>query len=291
MGPEITGLVLLGLALGLRHGIDWDHIVAIADIAGSANRPDERLLIAAGDYGASHTATTGETALAFQPRRAARASFSLTTLYVLGHATVVVFLGLLAIWAATVLPEWIDPLMERVVGITLLLLGAWILYSLTRYGRSFRLRSRWMLVLDLVAHAWAGLKARATGQRIEHVHTLRQYGSRTAFGIGMIHGIGAETGSQALLLAAAAGATSAAQGTLMLLSFTVGLLISNTAVAALSVLGFVSSTTKHSLYAMIAVVAAVSSLIVGSYFVTGNGDALPDLQQILAGIFGAGAEL
>ena len=46
------------------------------------------------------------------------------TLYALGHAAVVVVLGMLAIWFGTLLPEWVDGYMEPVVGITLLLLGA-----------------------------------------------------------------------------------------------------------------------------------------------------------------------
>jgi len=30
------GLILTALGFGLRHGIDWDHIAAIADISSSA---------------------------------------------------------------------------------------------------------------------------------------------------------------------------------------------------------------------------------------------------------------
>jgi len=35
--PAEIGMALLGtgLGLGLRHGIDWDHIAAISDVAGS----------------------------------------------------------------------------------------------------------------------------------------------------------------------------------------------------------------------------------------------------------------
>ena len=285
MALEISGLMLLGLALGLRHGIDWDHIAAITDITSSAvNTKPERELI--GSYpgpGSGHE--QGSTRVA---RGALTRGFSLASFYAVGHAAVVVTLGLLAIWASTVLPEWVDPLMERVVGVTLLLLGAWILYSLSRSGNTFRLRSRWMLAFALATHIWAWVKGKITGRPVAHTHEIRQYGRRTAFGIGMIHGIGAETGSQALVLAAAAGATSAAQGTLMLLAFTVGLLISNTAVAVLSVFGFVSSATERSIYSAIAVVAAVSSLIVGLYFATGNADLLPDLQQLLDRFFGNG---
>jgi|GEM_PF-3789977 len=55
------GLVVAALALGLRHGIDWDHIAAITDITASQDSP--------------------------------RAGVKLGTLYVLGHAAVVLVLG------------------------------------------------------------------------------------------------------------------------------------------------------------------------------------------------------
>jgi hypothetical protein len=57
--------------------------------------------------------------------------------------------------------------MGRIVGLTLVLLGAWVLYSVYRYargGESFRLRSRWMLVFDGIRYAWrrAGRGSTAT---------------------------------------------------------------------------------------------------------------------------------
>src|SRR2546423_10119992 len=103
----------------------------------------------------------------------------------------------MAFWASGVLPAWFDPLMERIVGVPLLVLGLWIVYSLWRYGRNFQLRSRWMVVFALVGRGWQRLRSLVTHRPLEHSHNIAQYGPRTAFGIGMIHGIGAETGSQA----------------------------------------------------------------------------------------------
>ena len=76
-----------------------------------------------------------------------RHAIFLGTLYALGHATVVLALGLLALAFGAVLPDWVDPIMGRIVGFTLLLLGLWVIVSLyryVRYGDEFRLRSRWM---------------------------------------------------------------------------------------------------------------------------------------------------
>jgi len=273
----ILTLVVLGLVLGLRHGIDWDHLAAIADITSAQ--------VAVGARASRVLAPVKPEGPAWWYE--GREGFFLATLYALGHATVVVALGLLAIWASTLLPDWIDPIIERVVGVTLLLLGAWVFYAIWRDGRDFRLRSRWMLVFSLVARAWAVAKSRLTGEPMHHRQEVSQYGPKTAYAVGMIHGIGAETGSQALLLAGAAGATSPQAGSLMLLSFVVGLVISNSLVAAFSAFGFVSAHVKQNVYFAIAVPAGAFSLVIGALFVAGQGAALPDLQQVLDLLFGA----
>lgn len=103
----------------------------------------------------------------------------------------------------------------------------------------------------------------------------------------MVHGIGAETGSQALLLASAAGATGSIAGSVLLFAFTVGLLISNSMVASFSAFGFVSSATKRNIYVVVGIVAGLFSLFVGSFFLIGQGSQLPDLQEMLNILFGA----
>ena len=280
--PVAGGLALMvtGLALGLRHGIDWDHIAAITDIA-------------------STTTTVETTADAPAHPAARRPAFGrlearalwLSFLYALGHAVLVFGLGVLALSFAAILPGWIDPLMERVVGVTLLVLGVWVFYSLARYlrgGGEFRLQSRWMLVFAGVRHGWHRARHALTG-RPDHHEALRvdQYGPRTAFGVGLIHGVGAETGSQALLIAAVGGASSQGLGLAMLLAFTAGLVLSNTAVAVLAATGFITSARARPLYLAVGVLTGLFSLVVGAYFALGLGTELPDLQQLL-GLAGEG---
>ena len=139
----------------------------------------------------------------------------LGTLYALGHALVVAILGLAALLLGAALPDWIDPIMGRVVGATLVFLGIYVfvsVYQYLRHGGDFRLRSRWMLVFDGVRYGWRRLQAAIHGH--EHVDPVEatSYGPRTAFGVGMIHGIGAETASQALLIAAVGGASGSGLG-------------------------------------------------------------------------------
>ena len=174
--------------------------------------------------------------------------------------------------------------MGRIVGFTLLLLGLWVIVSLyryVRYGDEFRLRSRWMLVFDGVRHAWRRFGARFHGH--EHAETIEMtsYGPMTAYGVGMIHGVGAETGTQVLLIAAIGGATGQGLGVPMLIAFIIGLLASNTLVVVISATGFVASQTRQRIYLGIGVVAGVFSIVVGTMFLLGTEAILPDLTQML----------
>jgi high-affinity nickel-transport protein len=294
--------LLLGMAaLGFRHGFDWDHIAAITDITSTTTAGHSEIDVPARSPVTPHghdaselrghvhehegapTAmhSFGESRFAHEQRHA----IGLASLYALGHATVVTALGIAALLLNAVLPDWVDPILEKVVGVTLVLLGAWVLYSVVQYLRGkgeFRMRSRWMLVFDLVRHGWGALQARIHGH--EHVPSVHatQYGPRTAFGVGMIHGIGAETGSQALLLAGVAGVTGGT-GVLVLLAFVLGLIASNTLIAVVSASGFIGAQRMRTLYVIVGAVAGTASLVIGLIFIGGLGTVLPDLQQILFG--------
>ncbi|HZR98760.1 MAG TPA: hypothetical protein VFE37_08645 [Chloroflexota bacterium] len=276
VAQSTAGLSLFGtaLALGLRHGIDWDHIAAITDIAS--------------------TTTTVESGEAQAPRPASfrrleTRALWLALLYALGHASVVAALGLAALSFAALLPDWIDPIMERVVGVTLLVLGGWVFYSLVGYLRGaqeFQLKSRWMLVFAAVRHALGHLRARAGGRHHDTPFRVDQYGPRTAYGVGMIHGIGAETGSQVLIIAAVGGAASQGLGVGLMLAFIVGLVLSNTLIAVLASTGFVSSVRVRPIYVAIGVLTGVFSLVIGGYFALGLGSELPDLGALLDALGG-----
>lgn len=268
-----------GLLLGLRHGIDWDHIAAITDIASTTTTLEATEI----DGAAPHPAlSAGQPTLGRLQVRAMWLSF----LYAIGHATVVFLLGLAAISFAAILPDWVDPSMERVVGITLLVLGIWVFYSLARYLRGedeFQLKSRWMVIFAGIRHASNSLRARLHGhQHNEQLH-VDQYGPKTAYGVGLIHGIGAETGSQALIIASVGGAASQGLGVGMLLAFVVGLVISNTLIAALAATGFISSTRARPFYIAVGVLTGIFSLVIGVFFTLGIGSELPDLNELLGG--------
>jgi hypothetical protein len=317
--PPGFGLLLTGLALGIRHGIDWDHIAAITDItsttaaaaAAEAAHEEQHRAVSGHHHGhggrvelRAHDAGPGAATLApaLRGRRAAPAvapsgllarlgaeqieAIELGTLYALGHGVVVIALGLAALTFGALLPGWLDPIMGRVVGLTLLALGVWVLYSVVRYaraGESFRLRSRWMLVFDGIRYAWRRFGARLHGH--EHVEPLEMssYGPRTAFGVGVIHGIGAETGTQVLLIAAVGGAAGVGLGIPMLFAFVIGLLISNVAIVVVSSVGFVASQTRERVYVLVGAIAGVFSLAIGAIFLLGQDVVLTDLSALLRG--------
>jgi high-affinity nickel permease len=312
---DVIGLLGTALVLGFRHGFDWDHLAAITDVTSTTATADAAELghEATHEHAAEH-ALEHEHAHGGAAERAAhrpevpvttaadaphhhdepkpqfaaeeRRALLLGSLYALGHATVVALLGLLALAFGAVLPDWVDAIMGRVVGFTLVLLGAWVfvsLYQYARHGTAFRLRSRWMLVFDSVRYGWRRFQARLHGH--EHVDPIEMssYGVRTAFGVGMIHGIGAETGTQVLLIAAIGGAGGAGLGIPMLVAFIVGLLVSNSIVVLITATGFIASRVRERLYLGIGVVAGTFSLAIGLLFLLQLNNRLPALDKLFGG--------
>jgi high-affinity nickel permease len=306
------GLITTALVLGVRHGFDWDHLAAITDVtsttatADAAELDHEAVHEHAVEHAIEHSHEHGGNAEReahrqppvgdVEPHAHAEAAapirflteqqraLLLGSMYALGHATIVAVLGTLALAFGAVLPSWVDDVMGPVVGATLLFLGVWVfvsLYQYARHGREFQLRSRWMLVFASIRYAWRRLEARLHGH--EHVDPIEMssYGVRTAFGVGLIHGIGAETGTQVLLIAAIGGASSQGLGFPMLFAFIVGLLISNSIVVFITATGFIASRFRQRMYVLIGVLAGTFSLVVGAIFLLGLETHLPPLDRIL----------
>jgi high-affinity nickel-transport protein len=134
-----------------------------------------------------------------------------------------------------------------------------------------------MLIFDLAKSGYR----RMIGKPVSGIRTegknRREYGSGASVSIGVVHGIGAETGSQALLLASAAGATSALTGSILLIAFVVGLIVSNTLITIASTAGLVGTRRHHALYTLFGIIVAIFSLALGSMFVFGAAANLPAL--------------
>lgn len=131
------GVLVTVFVAGFRHGFDIDHIAAIGDITTS--------------------------------QRSSKSAILLSTCYVVGHILVVVSLGVAAMLLGRTIPPSFDAVAGRMIGLTLVLLGLYVFYSLVRHRHDFRMRSRWML---LIAGARRGLAWMRPTPRVvvEHEH-------------------------------------------------------------------------------------------------------------------------
>jgi hypothetical protein len=291
MDGAIVGLLVASLLNGLRHGVDVDHLVAIADISG------------------------GQTS--------SRRSVFLSTAYASGHALVLLALGATAVLLGATIPAGLDVLMSRLIGITLVALGGYVVVSVFRDGRDFRIRSRWSLIggfvkacsekllhsrrgetvviehkhdhdllghhghdpeprRELTASGAVGVMTKTHTHVHKHVGTmppdpLPAVGTRTAFGIGMLHGVGAETPTQLLLFVTAAGVGSNVVGLGVVLVFVAGLFVMNTVVAVASAFGFAGGLRLPRLYMSVALATGIFSLLIGSAYALGRHDLVTRL--------------
>lgn len=275
------GLMASAFLLGLRHGVDWDHLAAISDIAATQNSP--------------------------------RRGVVMSSLYVAGHAVIVLLIGTAAIVTGRNLPGWADTIMGMVVGWTLIILGTYVAYTLIRHRGTVPLRSRWMIVLSAVRRAYIWVRSRlapAASVPVTHTHPhsglatfhhegdevagegrlprhshhhvhdparepFTDYTPATSIGIGMLHGIGAETPTQVLVFLAAANAGGSLAGLAVLVAFLAGLVLANSAITLGAAYGFFAANRRSWVFAGLAGATAVVSLIVGTLLVLGQDAFLP----------------
>jgi len=232
--------------LGFRHGLDYDHIAAISDI----------------------------TSVQAKVRDAMRYGL----LYVSGHATTVAVLGSLAVAFRVSLPASSDRWAERVVGITLLVLGIYVLGTFFRPpAHSHGPRTRITLLINGMLWVYWRLTRLFGGTRVEAPQVFKDgYGTTSTFVVGIIHGLGAETFTQVALFLAAASLGGVA-GLLGLLMFIVGLVVMNTLMCATAA-GLFSSTLAHpNAMKALTLLTSAYSIVVGAIFLLGSADKLPSL--------------
>ncbi len=276
--PVNLRLALLSAAvLGFRHGLDYDHIAAITDISSVQLK--------------------------------ARDAMRYGLLYVAGHATTIALLGSAAVVFRIALPAASDRWAERLVGLTLLVLGFYVLGTFFRpslFGSSTHGHSHPRTRITLLVNGALWIYWRLTrifgGTRVEAPQVFKDgYGSKSTFLVGVIHGLGAETPTQILLFLMAANLGGTAAGLLGLLMFIVGLLVMNTLMCGVAaglfsadkVLAWLSPSGSQNprSRALSSVLTAVSthalggltlltsaySIVVGAIFLLGSASKLPSL--------------
>ncbi len=291
------GLLVTSLLLGLRHGVDWDHIAAIADL---------------------NTASDSR-----------RRGFMLSLSYSLGHGVVVLALGSVLIFAGATIPEGLDHWMGRVVGITLIALGLVVLYDLIANKGTARLRSRWMLILDGTFAGLRRVRALGGGRRItvehthphqheqdfdhadppahDHAHQRHEAALATpalvgsgasepsapvshahahahhldlpqhppaahshgvATGIGMLHGVGIESPTQMAAFVASASVVSRAAGFGLLAVWVLGLVVANAFLALAAGRGLLRPDGNVWIHRGLALFVAIGSIAMGTWYLT-----------------------
>jgi high-affinity nickel permease len=232
--------------LGFRHGFDYDHIAAISDI----------------------TSVQQKTSTAMR----------LGLLYALGHAAMIALLGSMVILFQLSLPHRLDSWAQRLVGVTLILLAIYVMGSLF-WGKPQALPpSRAALLI----RGYRRLRRRFTSSA--DYATLSpgtdenlNYTGPIAFGVGVIHGLGAETPSQLALFLLAANLGGIAKGIGGMAMFLTGLLIMNTLMTA-SACGLFHGAAPHPKVMRIFVgLTAVYSFVVGCVFLLGSSGVLPSI--------------
>jgi high-affinity nickel permease len=178
-------------------------------------------------------------------------AFRLSTVYALGHAAVLLAFGVAAVSFRFVIPEAVDGLMGRVIGFTLIVLALYVVVGFARFGRTWQPRSRGSLI-------WS-----AAHRRLHHHDIDNDASTAGAFTIGMIHAIGAETPTQLLLLPAAAEF-----GLGVVIAFVVGILLTNTVLAAASAWGLMRIRGSLA-YSALSIAAATLSAVVGWGYIFG----------------------
>jgi high-affinity nickel permease len=232
--------------LGLRHGFDYDHLAAISDI----------------------------TAV----QRSWRQGLRLGVMYAVGHAATVVLLGSAVILLHLPLPARLDAWAERLIGATLVLLGVVVIGNLFRRQHSHAaMVSRMALLIGGVQWARWRLTRLVRPEEPRPERFRWNYSGSSVFGIGVLHGLGAETPSQLLLFLLAASLGGPARGFLGLAAFAAGLITMNAAMTAALGGVFGASAHRPSVFRWVAVAGAVYSLAVGAIFLAGASGRLPAL--------------
>jgi ABC-type nickel/cobalt efflux system permease component RcnA len=160
-GAPLLVALVIAFVLGIRHASDPDHLVAVTS------------LVAADD---------GDT----------RAAVRLGAFWGLGHAAMLLLIGLPLIAFESDLPPWLESGAEKAIGAVILVLAARVIWKWVR--GDYRLgRHRHGPHSDVDAGSHRHLRKGAESDHV-HVRTPQQ-----AFGIGLLHGL-AGTGAVVVLL-------------------------------------------------------------------------------------------
>lgn len=229
MTVELVSFTLVVMMLGFRHGMDMDHIAAITDMVGAEKERKKQL-----QFG---------------------------TLYAIGHGSIVVVIGFAAISIGKRLSDGMMHAMELAVGLTLVLLGGFIMYSLIKQRNDYQFKSRLQLITELLGKLRGKTHARSS--------SINKLGLLGSLGIGVIHGVGAETPTQVLLLSSSMQLHNDWIAFLQLLLFAAGTLAASLLVTGLAVWGYTKAKAYRGFYILLGSATGIYSIMLGCTMLTG----------------------
>jgi len=227
---EVVSFAMLALGIGIRHGFDTDHIAAIADMVGAENQRVKQV--------------------------------RLGVMYALGHGSIVFVIGLLALYLGTHFSEETVMLMESLVGISLVILGGLIIYSVFKQKSEYEYKSRFQIIYETVARFF------------NKDHQVKKLSSTSigiigALIIGVIHGIGVESPTQIAIITSSVGLDNYSASMIQLVLFVIGLLISTIFITFAASWGFMKAQLKRKIYIFLGSVTGVYSVVLGCQIILG----------------------
>jgi high-affinity nickel-transport protein len=226
---ELITFAFLAILIGMRHGMDGDHVAAIADMVGSEKQK--------------------------------RKQVSLGIMYAFGHGVIVLIIGLITIFIGMKLPNTSRLLMEVLVSLTLIILGGFILYSIVSQKKEYEYKSRLKIVYEWITALSVKWKLGGGKKSLSAL----QLGIVSAFIIGIIHGIGVESPTQIAVLTNATGMNNMTAATFQLILFVLGLLISTVCITFCLSWGFLKARLKRKLYFLLGSITGLYSLGLGVF--------------------------
>jgi high-affinity nickel-transport protein len=221
----LAGALVSCTFLGLQHGIDVDHVAAITDV----------------------------TSIQRTPLDATRCGL----LYAVGHAATVGLLGIGVITLKHSVPPQASMWMERVIGMTLVLLGAYVFASLFNGGAPMGRGRALLSIIDRIR------------RRPVMVDTARGYGPKSSLSLGVLHGVGAETPTQLSVLLITSNLGGIQNGILGLSVFALGMFVSNMVLTTAATGVFSISKTRPAVFRSLAAFTAAYSLWIGIKMMAG----------------------
>lgn len=226
---EFIMFALLAVFIGMRHGIDGDHVAAIADMVGSEERKKKQL--------------------------------TLGVLYAVGHGMIVMIIGVLFIYIGLQLPDSTKQVLEMLVSFTLILLGLFIIWSIFQQKKDYEYKSR----LRIVVEFFQTIASKVTSGTKTNPLSPTKLGAIGAFIIGILHGIGVESPTQIAIISNAIGLDNLTVALIQLTLFVIGLLIATIGITFCLSWGFMKARVKDKLFLLLGTVTGAYSLALGIF--------------------------